>query len=113
MLEDIKSTTTQLLKGVKSVHVQTSVTSKEDTYSQLTMTTGADSKTSSIKNEQGENKNKENKMSDEDSEDVDANKELLTQLKEVITSVSSDKSKSKDNTGCTKKTVTMALRTRK
>eukprot|EP00957_Ditylum_brightwellii_P165208 12578254-Ditylum_brightwellii.AAC.1 len=77
------------------------------------MTTGADSEARSIKNEQGENKNKDKRMSDEDGEDADANKELLTQQEEIIRSASGDKSKSKDNTGYTKKTMTMALRTRK
>eukprot|EP00957_Ditylum_brightwellii_P041639 3153702-Ditylum_brightwellii.AAC.1 len=113
MLKDIKSAMTQLLKGVKSVHIQTSKTSKEDTYSQLTMTTGADSEARSIENEQSENKNKEKKMSDADSEDANTDKEELTQLEEFIMSSFIDKSKSKDNTGYTKKTVTMALRTRK
>ena len=65
------------------------------------------------KNELGENKNKEKKMSDEDGEEADANKELLIQLEEDIMSASSDKSKSKDNTGYTKKNLTIALMTRK
>eukprot|EP00957_Ditylum_brightwellii_P078727 5986023-Ditylum_brightwellii.AAC.1 len=113
MLEDIKSTMTQSLKGVKSVHVQTSVTSKEDTYSRLTMTTRVDSEARSMESEQGENKNKEKKMSDEDGEEADADKELLTQPEEDIMSTSSYKSKIKDNTGYTKKNLTMVLRTRK
>eukprot|EP00957_Ditylum_brightwellii_P057382 4350938-Ditylum_brightwellii.AAC.1 len=113
MLEDIKSTTTQSLKEVKSVHVQTSVISTEDTYSQLTTTTGVDIKARSMENEQGENKNEEKKMSDEDGEEADADKEFLTQPEEDIMSASSDKSKSKDNTGYTKKNLTMALRIRK
>eukprot|EP00957_Ditylum_brightwellii_P112768 8597462-Ditylum_brightwellii.AAC.1 len=66
-----------------------------------------------MENEQGENKNKEKKMSNEDDEEADADEELLTQLEEGITSTSSDKSKSKDNTGYTKKNLTMVLRTRK
>eukprot|EP00957_Ditylum_brightwellii_P078128 5939809-Ditylum_brightwellii.AAC.1 len=62
------------------------------------MTTSADSEARYIKNEQGDNKNEEKKKSDEDSEDTYADKELLAQLEEVITSASSDKIKSKDNT---------------
>eukprot|EP00957_Ditylum_brightwellii_P084808 6448110-Ditylum_brightwellii.AAC.1 len=52
-------------------------------------------------------------MSNEDSKKADANKKLLTHWEEDITSTSSDKSKSKDNTGYTICFLTMALRTRK
>eukprot|EP00957_Ditylum_brightwellii_P003039 232044-Ditylum_brightwellii.AAC.1 len=52
-------------------------------------------------------------MSNVDGEDADAGNKLMTQPEEVITSTSSDKSKSKDNTGYTKNTMTMVLRTRK
>eukprot|EP00957_Ditylum_brightwellii_P063972 4852944-Ditylum_brightwellii.AAC.1 len=69
--------------------------SKEDTYSQLFMTTGVDSETRSMENEQGKNKNKEKKMSDEDGEEADLNKELLTQLEEDIMSASRDKAKAR------------------
>eukprot|EP00957_Ditylum_brightwellii_P146431 11149461-Ditylum_brightwellii.AAC.1 len=105
MLDDIKSTTMQLIKGIQNVHVQTSVSSIDDTYSQLTTATGMNSEENA--NKQETSVNEQEKIQDEEVVEEEKDQELLMQP-DKNKEEEKEKSTTSARQGYKKKTLTMA-----
>eukprot|EP00957_Ditylum_brightwellii_P143283 10915955-Ditylum_brightwellii.AAC.1 len=95
---------------MKNVHVQTLVSSTDETYSQLTTMTGINSEENANKQETSVNEQEKEKIQDDEVVEEEEDQELLMQPDESKEE-ESEKSTNSARQGYTKKTMAMALRT--